>query len=243
MGEDSIIIRLEDVCFSYPGGARVLERLNFELKTGEKAGLIGDNGSGKTTLLHIIIGILKAEAGTIRLFGESVRSEKDFYRVRQQVGFLFQNSDDQLFCPTVLEDIAFGPLNLGKSTEEARQIALKTLADLNLQGFENRITHQLSGGEKKLVALATILAMQPKVLLLDEPTSGLDESTKKRLADILGGLKISYIMVSHEYDFLIRNTGSIYGIKNGLVNYHGKSSTLHSHYHSHSAGALPHRHA
>uniref|UniRef100_A0A7V4LCW0 ATP-binding cassette domain-containing protein n=1 Tax=Desulfobacca acetoxidans TaxID=60893 RepID=A0A7V4LCW0_9BACT len=127
---------------------------------------------------------------------------EEHHAVRRQVGLLFQNPDDQLFCPTVLEDVAFGPLNLGKSRQEAVAIARETMAQLGLEGFEERVTYKLSGGEKKLVALATVLAMQPRLLLLDEPTTGLDEATKHRLIHLLQGLKISYMIVSHETDFL-----------------------------------------
>ncbi|MBW2149975.1 MAG: ABC transporter ATP-binding protein, partial [Deltaproteobacteria bacterium] len=204
MGENNIVIQLENVCFSYPNGASVLDSLQFKLREGEKLGLIGPNGSGKTTFLHIIMGLLKPSFGTIRIFGKAVETEQEFREVRQKVGFLFQNADDQLFSPTVLEDVAFGPLNLGKKPKEAREVSLKTLKDLNLEGFEDRVTHKLSGGEKKLVALATVLVMQPEALLLDEPTTGLDEDTSKRIIDILNRLDISYVIVSHEYDFLAR---------------------------------------
>ncbi|MBU2647054.1 energy-coupling factor ABC transporter ATP-binding protein [bacterium] len=243
MGVEPVIINMEDICYAYPGGGEILNHIHFSLQAGEKVGLIGGNGSGKTTLLHIIIGILQANSGKLTVFDEAVRSEKDFFRVRQRVGLLFQNSDDQLFSPTVLEDVAFGLLNQGKKPSDACDIARQTLRDLNLGGFEDRVTHTLSGGEKKLVALATILTMQPEILLLDEPTSGLDEATKNRLTEILQGLAISYIIVSHEYDFLIANTDTIYGMKAGILTYHGDSAYLHSHYHSHPAGKLPHQHS
>ncbi len=243
MGNGSLIIDLKDICFAYHNSGNVLSHVNFSLHAGEKMGLIGGNGSGKSTFLHVIIGILRANSGKMTIFGENVQTEKDFFRVRKRIGLLFQNSDDQLFSPTVLEDVAFGPLNLGKRPEEACEIARQTLNDLNLGGFENRVTHTLSGGEKKLVALATILAMQPEILLLDEPTSGLDEITKNRLTEILSSLSISYIIVSHEYEFLITNTDMIYGMKNGILKYHGDSSSLHSHYHSHPAGETSHQHS
>ena len=243
MGNGPLIMDLKDICYAYHGVDDVLSHVNFSLHADERMGLIGGNGSGKSTFLHIIIGILRAHSGEMTIFGERVRTEQDFFRVRQRGGLLFQNSDDQLFSPTVLEDVAFGPLNLGKEPEEACEIARQTLTDLHLSGFEDRVTHTLSGGEKKLVALATILAMQPEILLLDEPTSGLDESTKNRLTEILGSLAISYIIVSHEYEFLISNTDTIYGMKNGILKYHGDSSSLHSHYHSHPAGEVSHQHS
>uniref|UniRef100_A0A7C5ES81 ABC transporter ATP-binding protein n=1 Tax=Desulfobacca acetoxidans TaxID=60893 RepID=A0A7C5ES81_9BACT len=197
------LIELRQITFAYPGSPRpVFENFNFQLLPGNHLGLIGPNGCGKTTMLHLIVGLLRPQAGSIRIFGVEVKKEKDFIEVRRKVGLLFQNPDDQLFCPTVLEDVAFGPLNLGKSPAEAVQIARETMERLGLTGFEDRVTYKLSGGEKKLVALATVLAMQPQLLLLDEPTAGLDEETRHRLIHILQNLDISYMIVSHERDFL-----------------------------------------
>jgi len=197
------LIELQQVTFAYPGTSRpVFENFDFQFFPGKHVGLVGPNGCGKTTLLHLIMGLLKPQAGRIIIFGQEVKTEKDFRPVRQKVGLLFQNPDDQLFCPTVLEDVAFGPLNQGKSAPEAIALARQTMANLGLEGFEDRVTYKLSGGEKKLVALATVLAMQPQVLLLDEPTAGLDEATKQRLVDILKHLDISCLIVSHERDFL-----------------------------------------
>ena len=243
MGENSVIVQLENIVFSYAGGKPVLDDLCFTLEEGEKLGLIGHNGSGKTTMLHIIMGLLKPSSGTVRAFGKPNETKRDFLEVRRKIRFLFQDADDQLFCPTVLEDIAFGPLNLGKSPTEARKMAMETLERLNLRGFEERLTHKLSGGEKKLVALATVLVMQPKALLLDEPTTGLDEDTNIRIITLLNSLDISYVIVSHEYDFLARTTHDIYSVQNGQIVYNGDSSALHSHYHKHLMGEFGHHHA
>ncbi|MGQ9921916.1 MAG: energy-coupling factor ABC transporter ATP-binding protein [Desulfobacca sp.] len=197
------LIRVDRITFTYPGAAKpVLQDFSFQLGPDDHLGLIGPNGSGKTTLLHLIMGLLRPQAGRIVIFGREVKTEKDFVPVRQQIGLLFQNADDQLFCPTVLEDVAFGPLNLGKTPAEAKEIALATLEQLGLAGFADRVTYKLSGGEKRLVSLATVLAMQPKVLLLDEPTTGLDEATKHRLVHIIQDLHIPFMIVSHEPDFL-----------------------------------------
>lgn len=234
---------MEDVCFSYPySNSRVLDQLNFILKKGDRLGLIGHNGSGKTTFLHIIMGLLPASSGTIRIFGNPVKTEKDFRAVREKIGLLFQNADDQLFSPTVLEDVAFGPLNLGKSPKEAREMSQNILNTLNLTGFEDRITHKLSGGEKKLVALASVLVTEPDVLLLDEPTTALDESTRERIISVLNSLDISFIIVSHEYDFLVRTCRDIFSMKKGRIIYNGESASLHSHYHKHKMGEFPHEH-
>jgi cobalt/nickel transport system ATP-binding protein len=243
MDQNNIILKLDNICFRYPGaGRKVLDRLNFTIHAGEKVGLIGPNGSGKSTLLHIILGLLKPDSGHMEFLGQRPETEKDFRLIRRHVGLLFQNADDQLFSPTVLEDVAFGPLNMGKSPKQASDMAVRILKELNLDGFENRITHKLSGGEKKLVALATVLVMEPKVLFLDEPSTGLDETTREHIIDILNRLDITFVMVSHEYDYLARTTRKIYSLKNGKVEYYCNSEDLHTHYHSHPAGKMPHGH-
>jgi len=239
--KNSLIINLMDVTFAYPGGAPVLDELNLQLHQGERMGLMGPNGSGKTTLLHIIMGLLKPSSGNIEIFGKTVRQEKDFRSVRQRIGLLFQDADDQLFTPTVLEDVAFGPLNLGKSQDEARTVARKTLASLGLTGFEHRMTYKLSGGEKKLVALATVLAMEPEVLLLDEPTAGLDETTEKRIIDILKGLDLAYILISHNIDLLMEATHRIGYMIRGKVSV-DEERIPHTHIHIHEHGRYAHKH-
>ena len=242
MAENNIVLNLTDIGFAYPGGRQVLDDLNFSVKSGDRLGLIGPNGSGKSTLLHIVMGLLKPGSGSVEFMGKKMESEKDFRLARREVGLVFQHADDQLFSPTVLEDVAFGPLNMGKSPDEAREMSLRVLEDLKLEGFEDRVTHKLSGGEKKLVALATVLVMGPKVLFLDEPSTGLDEATRERIIEILNRLDITYVMVSHEYDYLARTTTTIYTLENGRIQYCCDSRDLHTHYHSHPAGRVPHAH-
>ena len=179
-------------------GRVVFEGLDLALDAGERIGLVGPNGVGKTSLLHAMVGLLPLSAGTLAVFGRHCRRESDFAEVRRRVGLLFQDSDDQLFCPTVAEDVAFGPLNLGATRAEAQAIAGRTLARLGLAGFEDRITYRLSGGEKRLVALAIILAMSPDALLLDEPTTGLDEESEARMLDLLSALDEAMVIVSHD---------------------------------------------
>ncbi|RLB86398.1 MAG: ABC transporter ATP-binding protein, partial [Deltaproteobacteria bacterium] len=180
------IITLTNISFAYPGsGNKVLDCLNLDIKAGDRIGMMAPNGSGKTTLLHTIMGLCKPETGSIEVLGSHIKTEKDFTRIRSRVGLLFQDSDDQLFCPTVLDDVAFGPLNLGYSRQQAIDASRKILKNLGIEAFEQSVTHRLSGGQKRLVALAAVLAMSPAILLLDEPTAGLDAAVKKKLIHIL----------------------------------------------------------
>ena len=227
-----LIINLEGICFKYPGTSKnAINDLNLKFYRQDRIGFMGPNGSGKTSLFHIIMGLLKPNAGNIKIFGNPVITEKDFRKVRRRIGLLFQDADDQLFSPTVLEDVVFGPLNLGKTPDQAKKIAIDTLYELGLGGFEHRVTYKLSGGEKRLVSLATVLAMKPEVLLLDEPSNGLDEKTKARLIDVLSHLDLSYILISHESDFLYELTDSIYTMINGKI-FPGEK--IHAHFHTHS---------
>ncbi len=211
------LIEFRDVDFAYGPGRRVLSGCNFCLRPGERVALLGKNGCGKTTLLHLTVGLLRPGGGQIRAFGGRRATEADFHEVRRRVGLLFQDADDQLFCPTVAEDVAFGPLNLGKSRDEVRRIVAGTLDSLGLAGYEQRVTYRLSGGEKRLVALATVLAMQPDVLLLDEPSGGLDDDATERLIGILARLPQAMIVVSHDRAFWEAVTTSAVELKEGRV--------------------------
>ena len=210
-------IRLDCVDFAYKPGRPVLRQCSLRLAAGQRIALTGGNGSGKSTLLQLVVGLVRPTAGTIEIFGRVRRVPADFHEVRRRVGFLFQDSDNQLFCPTVAEDVAFGPLNLGKSREETRQLVAHTLAAVGLTGYEDRVTYKLSGGEKRLVALATVLAMQPEVLLLDEPTDGLDETAAGRITRLLETLPQAMIVASHDRDLLGRLTDSLLRLEQGQL--------------------------
>ena len=234
------IFRLEDICFAYVQGARgntaesgssgtashsmpgptgrlLFHNLDFALYPGDRVGFCGPNGIGKTTLLRIITGLVRPHAGRILFKGESLESEKDFLRLRRSVGFVLQNADDQLFSPTVLEDVAFGPLNLGFSRDKAFEVSMHALDSVGLSGFERRLTHRLSGGEKKLVCIASILSMRPKALLLDEPTAGLDKEAVDRMVSLLNNLDLPRIVVSHEQQFLERVSSSFVTLQDGRI--------------------------
>jgi cobalt/nickel transport system ATP-binding protein len=241
MASPAPLISLKGICYAYPGGKTVLDRVDLDFFEGERIGLLGPNGSGKTTLFHIIMGLLQPTAGTIEAFGNPLKAPQDFADIYRKIGLLFQDADDQLFCPTVLEDVAFGPLNMGANRDEAIRIARQTLAHLGLEGFEDRIPHHLSGGEKRFVSLATVLSMSPRILLLDEPTTGLDAQTRHRLIEVLKGLDLSYLLISHDMAFLSEITDKVYAMEDGRL-LTEERVRLHQHVHAHAHGAHPHEH-
>lgn len=235
------LLSLTDLHYTYAGTASpALDGANLEIHQNDRLGVLGHNGSGKTTLLLAAMGILKPTKGTVSFCGNVLTSEKDFQTMRAEVGYLFQRSDDQLFSPTVIDDLAFGPLNLGKTPDEALTIAKEKLELVGLRGFENRITHRLSGGEKKMVALASILAMQPELLLLDEPTNDLDPTTRERLISILDNLDIALCIISHDWDFLDRVCNSFLHVELGKTKM--TKNIPHAHVHTHDGGNIAHKH-
>ena len=211
------LIALSGVRFLYPNGQAVLKDANLIIHPGERVGLVGAIGSGKTTLLNLVVGLLRPDHGTVEVLGRPRREERDFWEVRERVGLLFQDPDDQLFCPTVQEDIAFGPLNQGKSRSEVEVIVRRALGLVGLEGFEDRITHHLSGGEKRLVSLATVLAMEPDALLLDEPENGLDPPSYERIRSLLLSLPQAMVIVSHNVEFLQSVTTRCLRVEDGRV--------------------------
>lgn len=211
------MIRLQNIHFAYEGGPPVLEGLDWRLAEGERQIIVGPNGTGKSTLFLLTLGLLRTQAGTIEIFGQERRGERDFHDVRGPIGFLFQNPDDQLFCPTVAEDVAFGPLNLGHSPDEAHAIVHRTLHLLDIEHLEKRYCHRLSGGEKRLVSLATVLAMEPRVLLLDEPTTGLDESTTERIVAWLRDTDLTWALITHDPDLRSRLEAQVWELRGGVL--------------------------
>lgn len=213
----------------------VLRAASLSLRRGERLAIVGPNGAGKTTLLRALVGLEPAQRGRVTLFGQTCRSEADFRQARRRIGFLFQDSDDQLFCPSVLEDVAFGPLNLGQTPAEAFAVAQEALESLGLAHLAPRFTHRLSGGEKRLVCLAGLLAMRPEVLLLDEPTNGVDAENGARLRAALRAFPGAMILVSHDDAFVAELASRAMTLREGVL----AEAEIHSHPHFH---AHPHIH-
>ncbi len=198
-------IEAKNVHYAYPDGKEALRGISFAIEEGESVGIIGPNGSGKSTLLLHLNGVLPEElheTASVFVMGTPL-SPETLLQVRQRVGLLFQDPDDQLFCPTVFEDVAFGPQQFGVSEPELRDLVQKCLAMVGLQDFERRLPHHLSGGEKQRVCLAGILACQPSVLALDEPTSNLDPRGKRELKGILKTIRATKVIASHDLEMVI----------------------------------------
>jgi len=188
------LFELSEISYSYPGGQPALEEVSFSVWPRESIVIVGANASGKSTLLHLLDGLIFPVSGSIRAFGEILSLRRmetaDFVQqFRRKVGLVFQEAEAQLFCPTVKEEIAFGPLQLGLSREEVQKRVEETLLMSDLAGIEDRPPYSLSGGEKKKVALACVLAIEPEVLLLDEPTGDLDPRSQTWLVELLAGLR------------------------------------------------------
>ena len=218
MGSETVeLIRLSHITFAYPGRPPVLQGLDFCLEQGDRVGILGPNGAGKSTMFLVSMGFLTPQQGEVFGLGLPCRRERDFRPLRRAVGYLFQDPDDQLFCPTVAEDVAFGPRNLGLSREQALVRVEETLESLDLADYGRRLTYQLSGGEKRLVSLAAVLAMQPQGLLLDEPMSGLDQEHQEQLERVLMESQLSWAMVSHDRALLERTCSLILHLREGRL--------------------------
>jgi len=191
------VIEIHNLSFVYHHNDRqALRDVSLSVQPGEKVALVGPNGAGKSTLLMHINGILRGE-GTVRVRGQEV-TEQNLARIRALVGMVFQDPDDQLFSPTVFDDVAFGPLYAGLPEDEVRQRVAWALAQVGLEGYAERVSHHLSLGEKKRVAIATVLSIQPEILALDEPTAGLDPRTRRRLIGLLRELPQTMLVATHD---------------------------------------------
>lgn len=193
----SCVIEIEALSFAYPDGHPALHSVTMSLSHGEKAALVGPNGAGKSTLLLHLNGILPCQSGEIRVSGLDV-SGKNLGRVRALVGLVFQSPDDQLFSPSVFDDVAFGPIYQGLSSAEVHHRVDEALALVHMEEYIHRVSHHLSVGEKKRIAIATVLSMKPAVLVLDEPTAGLDPRARRSLIELLRELPQTMVVATHD---------------------------------------------
>jgi cobalt/nickel transport system ATP-binding protein len=212
-----IAVRVSGLTFAYPNGPTALDGVSLELAAGESVGLVGPNGAGKTTLFLCLAGVLPPPRGRVSLLGLDPADAAQRRRLPEQVGIVFQNSDDQLFNTTVLDDVAFGPLNLGLPPDEVRRRVAEALARVGLSGFEERVPFHLSGGEKRRVAIAGVLAMRPGVLLLDEPSMYLDPRGRRELIGLVNGLAVTKLIASHDLEMILQTCGRAVVLDGGKV--------------------------
>jgi cobalt/nickel transport system ATP-binding protein len=190
------VIDVRDLKYAYPDGRQALNGVTLHVAPGEKMALVGPNGAGKSTLLLHLLGLLKGE-GHISLAGIDLQNG-DLGRLRAVAGLVFQNPDDQLFSLTVFEDVAFGPLHMGLAEEEVRERVSQALAAVEMTDYRDRVSHHLSIGEKKRIAIATVLSMSPEILILDEPTAGLDPRARRNLINLLAKLELTMLISTHD---------------------------------------------
>ena len=191
-----------DLHYAYPDGQVALTGVSFTVSPGERLALLGPNGAGKTTLAHHLNGIRRGNRGWVEV-GDLRLDDGTVAEIRRRVGLVFQNADDQLFMPTVGQDVAFGPANLGIAGEHLEKVVTEALAAVGAEELVRRVPHHLSGGERRKVALATVLAMEPSVLVLDEPTSGLDPAGRRELIEVLETLPLAQLVITHDLPFAL----------------------------------------
>jgi len=220
------LLNVTELAVEYADGTRALENVSFSVNEGENTAVIGANGAGKTSLLLALVGILQAKHGEIR-FGETVLDRKNLRMIRSRVGMVFQNPDDQLFMPNISEDVAFGPRSFGYDEEETARRVKAALSVLGIEHLAGRSPLKLSGGEKRLAAISTVLAMEPDILLLDEPTAFLDPRAKRNLAAILAQLPHSKLIATHDLIFAEEMCTRVLLLQNGSLVADASAELLH----------------
>ncbi len=209
-------IEIQKVSFAYPNGREVLHDIDFSISAGECVGLIGANGAGKSTLLKLLVGLAGNYRGKLFAAGMPV-VKKNVAEIRKQVGFVFQDSDSQLFLSTVYEDVAFGPRNYGLPEEEVEKRVLHALEKVHIEELKDRQIYRMSGGQKKLASIATILSLEPKMILLDEPTIALDPKNRRNLIQVLREMKGTKLIASHDLDMILDTCARTILLSDGRV--------------------------
>ena len=218
------MIEFKDVSFSYEKSNPVIKYLSFKIEKGESVGLIGANGTGKSTIMKLLLGLVFGE-GTILIDGLEMNKD-NLSEIRKKLGFVLQNSDNQMFMPTVFEDMMFAPLNYGMSKEDAERKVDLILERLNLSYLKNRYNHKISGGEKRMAAIATILAMEPEAVLMDEPTSALDPYNRRIVINTINEMEETKIITSHDLDMILDTCNRVILISGGTLIADGPSEVI-----------------
>ncbi|MBD5386192.1 ABC transporter ATP-binding protein [bacterium] len=218
-------IKFTDVHFSYPDGYEALRGVSFNISHGERVALLGRNGAGKSTLILMTNGLLMPTSGEVNIGGIPI-TKRTLMQVRQSVGMVFQNPDDQLFMPTVEEDVAFGPLNMNLPYEEVERRVVEALTSVKALNLRKKSPMQLSGGQRRRVAIATVLSMEPAILVLDEPTANLDFISRKDLLDLLKGFTHTQLIATHDLDMVRELCGRTIVLDEGKIIADGQTSDI-----------------
>ncbi len=218
-------VHVSGLTYTYSDGRPAIRDVSFELAPGESVGVIGPNGAGKTTLFHLLAGLLTPQSGVVRVLGKEYTARNGL-EIRRHLGIVFQETEDQLFSPTVYEDVAFGPLNFGFDRESVACAVKEALASVGLSGFEERVPHHLSSGERRRVALATVLSYRPDILVLDEPTSDLDPGGQRELARLLEGTSQARLVASHDLEFVLRTCERVVVLDGGQIRAAGPTADV-----------------
>lgn len=219
------MLEIKNLNYSYPDGKKALKDINIKIYDNETIGIVGANGAGKSTLIKTIVGIFLTDQGEIIVDGEKV-TKKTLNSIRKKVGVVFQNPDDQLFMNKVYDDIAFGPRNYKLTEEKVKEKVEKVMKELNIEKLKDRSPNNLSGGEKRKVAIATVLSMEPSIILFDEPTSFLDPKGKRILIETLKGINTTKIIATHDLDMVKDNCKRVIVLKEGQVVADGKPKEI-----------------
>ena len=218
------MIEFQNVSFSYENGRPVVEDLSFSIGKGETVGLIGANGAGKSTIMKLLLGLVTGE-GKITVDGLPME-KRNLPAIRQKIGFVLQDSDNQMFMPTVYEDMIFGPRNYGLSKEETERRVDEVLRQLGLQDLKHRYNHKISGGEKRMAAIATILAMEPETILMDEPSTALDPVNRRTMINTIRGLPQTKLIASHDLDMILDTCQRVILLGSGKIVADGDAETI-----------------
>ena len=218
------MLEFRNVSFSYEPGTPVLDNLSFHIRRGETVGLIGANGAGKSTIMKLMLGLLPAQ-GEILVDGMPV-TKQNLPPIRQKIGFVLQDSDNQMFMPTVYEDMIFGPRNYGLSREEADARVDRVLKELGLESLKYRHNHKISGGEKRMAAIATILAMEPEMILMDEPSTALDPVNRRTVINTINRLPQTKLIASHDLDMILDTCQRVILLSHGTIVADGDAETI-----------------
>lgn len=218
------MLEFRNVSFSYEPGTPVLDNLSFQIRKGETVGLIGANGAGKSTIMKLMLGLLPAQ-GEILVEGMPV-SKRNLSVIRQKIGFVLQDSDNQMFMPTVYEDMIFGPRNYGLTREEADARVDRVLKELGLESLKHRHNHKISGGEKRMAAIATILAMEPEMIVMDEPSTALDPVNRRTVISTINSRKETKLIASHDLDMILDTCQRVILLNHGRIVADGEAETV-----------------